>query len=156
MECIPVLWTNGKWKVVGSFFFPVLFSVVFLAVLGLCACAWLSLVAASKVYCSRSARASQGCGFLCCGAQVPGTWASAHGLWSVGSAVAAHRLSCPAPHRIFLDQELNPCPLHWQVDSLPLDHQGKIQLVGFLPLFYLKKKSLPANNLDMGEDELYP
>ena len=25
---------------------------------------------------------------------------------------------------IFLDQGLNPHPLHWQVDSLPLDHQG--------------------------------
>ena len=24
----------------------------------------------------------------------------------------------------FLDQGSNPCPLHWQVDSLPLDHQG--------------------------------
>ena len=129
---------NGKLLVL--FFFQFYLVLYFWLCWGLCACAWLSLVAASKVYCSRSARASQGCGFLCCGAQVPGTWASAHGLWSVGSAVAAHRLSCPAPRRIFLDQELNPCPLHWQVDSLPLDHQGKIQLVGFLPLFYLKKK----------------
>ena len=25
---------------------------------------------------------------------------------------------------IFSDQGLNPCPLHWQVDSLPLCHQG--------------------------------
>ena len=26
--------------------------------------------------------------------------------------------------RIFLDQGSNPCSLHWQVDSLPLSHQG--------------------------------
>ena len=25
---------------------------------------------------------------------------------------------------IFLDQVSNPCPLHWQADSLPLSHQG--------------------------------
>ena len=25
---------------------------------------------------------------------------------------------------ISLDQESNPCPLHWQADSYPLDHQG--------------------------------
>ena len=25
---------------------------------------------------------------------------------------------------IILDQVLNPCPLHWQVDSQPLLHQG--------------------------------
>ena len=25
---------------------------------------------------------------------------------------------------IFLTQDLNPCPLHWQVDSLPQSHLG--------------------------------
>ena len=25
---------------------------------------------------------------------------------------------------LFLDQGLNACPLHWQRDSSPLDHQG--------------------------------
>ena len=43
-----------------------------------------------------------------------------HGLLiEVASLVAEHRLqahglSCGG---IFLDQGLNPCPLHWQVDS---------------------------------------
>ena len=36
----------------------------------------------------------------------------------------AHRLSCSTACRIFLDQESNRCLLHWQVNSLPLSHQG--------------------------------
>ena len=35
--------------------------------------------------------------------------------------VVVHRLSCPVACGIFLDQGLSPCPLHWQVDSKPLD-----------------------------------
>jgi len=35
------------------------------------------------------------------------------GLKSTGSAVAAHRLGCPAARGIFLAQGLNPCPLAW-------------------------------------------
>ena len=38
------------------------------------------------------------------------------------SVVVAHGLSCPSTRGIFLDQRLNPCVLHWQVDSLPLNH----------------------------------
>ena len=67
-----------------------------------------------------------------------------HGRWSMrASAVAALRLrrhssqapelgldSCgtwlnwPIASEIFLEQGSNPCPLHWQADSLPLAHQG--------------------------------
>ena len=39
--------------------------------------------------------------------------------------VVAHGLSCPAAHESLLDQGWDPCPLHWQVDALPLDHQGR-------------------------------
>ena len=35
----------------------------------------------------------------------------------VGSVVVAHGLSCSTACGIFLEQELNLCPLHWQVDS---------------------------------------
>ena len=35
-----------------------------------------------------------------------------------------HGLSCSAACGIFLDQGLNLCPLHWEVDSQPLRHQG--------------------------------
>ena len=50
-------------------------------------------------------------------------------LWSTGSrragsAIVAHGPSCSAACGIFPDQGSNPCPLHWQVDSQPLRHQG--------------------------------
>ena len=43
-------------------------------------------------------------------------------LWSTGSrhrgsVVVAHGLSCPMVCRIFPNQGMNLCPLHWQVDS---------------------------------------
>ena len=55
------------------------------------------------------------CSVVSCGAWALGTWAS---------VVVVHRLSCSAVCRIFPDQKLNPCPLHWQVDPEPVDHQG--------------------------------
>ena len=66
------------------------------------------------------ARASHCGGFSCCGAQALGTWASvavARRLWSSGSVVVVHGLSCSAACGIFLDQGSNQCPLHWQADS---------------------------------------
>ena len=36
----------------------------------------------------------------------------------------AHRHSCSKACGVFPDQESNPCPLHRQADSYPLDHQG--------------------------------
>ena len=45
------------------------------------------------------------------------------GLQSAGSVVVVHRLSCLTARGFFLDQELNLCPLRWEVDSSPLDHQ---------------------------------
>ena len=41
-----------------------------------------------------------------------------------GSAAVAHGPSCSAACGIFPDQGSNPHPLHWQVDSQPLRHQG--------------------------------
>ena len=75
---------------------------LFLAVLGLRLCV-LSLVAVSGGY---SAWASHCSGFSC------GAWAP-----ETGSAVGTQGLSCLSACGIFLDQGLNPCPLHWQVDS---------------------------------------
>ena len=40
------------------------------------------------------------------------------------SGLRAHGLSCSMACGIFLDQESNLYLLHWQVDSLPLKHQG--------------------------------
>ena len=82
-----------------------------------------------------SAQASHCGGFSCCGAWALGVRASvvvahglqqllhmgsvvvARGLQSTGSVVVAHGLSCSVVCGIFLDQDLNPCPLHWKVDS---------------------------------------
>ena len=63
----------------------------------------------------------------CVGFSNFGTWARylhLMGCRAAGSVVVAHGPSCPAACGIFLDQELNPCPLHWQADFQPLDHQG--------------------------------
>ena len=38
----------------------------------------------------------------------------------------AHGLGCSEACGIFPDQGWNPCLLHWQVDSLPLSHQGSL------------------------------
>ena len=45
------------------------------------------------------------------------------------ASLTTHWLSCPAACGIFLAQGLNMCPLHWQVGSQPLDHQGSLKLV---------------------------
>ena len=44
----------------------------------------------------------------------------------VGSVVTVLGLSFPVSCGIFLDQRSNPCPLPWQADSYPLDHQGSL------------------------------
>ena len=44
-------------------------------------------------------------------------------LIAVVSLVVELGLSWPAEYGIFPDQGLNSCPLHWQVDSQPLEHR---------------------------------
>ena len=58
------------------------------------------------------------------GSSVQASIVVAHGLQSLGSVVVAQRLSCSTPCGNLLDQGLNLCSLHWQLDSKPLDHQG--------------------------------
>ena len=61
-----------------------------------------------------------------------GVWASPSGGFSLqntgsrhtGSVVVVQGFSCSMACGIFLDQGSNPCPLHWQMDSNPLYHQG--------------------------------
>ena len=76
-----------------------LFTYIFMAGLDL-RCYGLSLV---QAFSSCSARASHGSGFSCCGVWVLGAWAS---------VVVALWLTCTMACGIFLDQGLNPCPLH--------------------------------------------
>ena len=42
------------------------------------------------------------------------------------SCVQQPRLNCSQECGILLDQGLNPCLLHWQVNSYPLYHQGSL------------------------------
>lgn len=133
-----------KWKM-GScwfFFFPVLFSVVFLAVLGLCACAWLSLVTRAR----STVVAAHGL-LRAVGSFDAGTGSRAHGLQLTGSGAWAQPLRhtgliCPAPCGIFLDPGIEPMSPHWQVDSLPLDHQEN-PACWFYHYFLLKKVFQP-------------
>ena len=53
------------------------------------------------------------CGFLI----VVASLVAEHRLYSKGSVVVAHELSCPMACRIFPDQGSNLCHLHWQVNS---------------------------------------
>ena len=79
----------------------------------------------------RREQASGCCSFSCGGTDLD-TWSSVvvvHGLQSPGWVAAVRRLRCPTACEIFLSQGWNPCPLHWQVDSQPLDQQGSPKLV---------------------------
>ena len=87
----------------------------------------LSLVAVSRGHSSSRCTGSslrwllllQGMGSRCASSVVV-----AHVLWSTGSVVVVHGLICSTACGVFPDQGSNPCPLHWQVDSQPLRHQG--------------------------------
>ena len=90
------------------------------------------------------ARASHCNVFSCFGARAPGTWASvvaAFQLSSCGTRASFLRSMCG----ILADRGLNPCPLHWQVGSLPLSHPGSPLLDFFVPgLFPVVPISLMA------------
>ena len=86
---------------------------------------------------SGGAWTSHGDGFSRCRAQLYGMWASSCGSWA-----PEHRLSgygawaevfCACG--IFLDPGRIPCLLHWQVDSLPLNHHQSPLLYIFAYMF---------------------
>ena len=84
------------------FFFKYLFIYLFLAALGLHCCAW----------------AFSSCGERGLLLAVMASLVMEHGLLGVrASVVVAYGLSCSMACGIFLDQDLNPCPLRWQADS---------------------------------------
>ena len=67
-------------------------------------------------------------GFSCCRTPALGLMvAAAPEFQSAGSIVVA-RLSCSTACGIFPYQGWNPRLLHWQMDSLPLSHQGRPHL----------------------------
>ena len=91
-----------------------LFIYLFLAVLGPRFCARLSPVAAS------GGHSSSRCTGLSLSRRLP---LRSTGSRRSGSVVVAHGPSRSAACGIFPDWGMNPCPLHWQVDSQPLRHQ---------------------------------
>ena len=90
-----------------------------MAALGLGCCEGFSLVVVS-----RDDALVVVCGLLIAVASI----AETPRLASAGSVVVACGLSCSETCRIFQDQGSNPCPLRWQADSHPLDHQGSLVL----------------------------
>ena len=58
-----------------------------------------------------------------------------------GSGIPVPGLSCSKARAIFPDLGSNPCPLHWQVDSLPLTYQESP--VSFSNQRYLSPTSIP-------------
>ena len=81
-----------------------------------------------------------------CGRGSCGSWALEHRLHSCGSW--AH---CSVANGIFLDQGWNPCPLHWQAKSQPLDDHGSpvhafTRMLSFVvvALFYVWVITLPV------------
>ena len=86
-------------------------------------CMWVSLVMGSRVYSLSLAAWASHCG----GFSLPSTGSRALGLQQLraaSSVVVACGLCCPEACGILPDQGSNSCPLHWPVDSQPLDHQG--------------------------------
>ena len=90
---------------------------------------WVSLL--WELFSSCSGQASHCGGFSGCRAWTLGAGMSvvvacglsSHRLWSTGSLVLAHWLSCFTACGIFPDWGLNPRLLHWQADSLSLSQQ---------------------------------
>ena len=61
---------------------------------------------------------------MACGLLVSVASLVKHGLKGAKAFIAVvHGLSCPAPCEIFPEEGPNLCPLRWQLDSPPLNHQ---------------------------------
>ena len=78
-----------------------------------------------------------------------GSAAAVPGLYSTGSMVMVHRLSCSVACGIFPDQESSPCLLHCQVDSLPLNHQRRPGSI------FMSSLSLTLGHQYLSERSLY-
>ena len=106
---------------------------------------------------SCSTRASPCSGFSCCkawalgrwgfssfGMRLPGSGAQTQSLWCMG-------LSCSVACGIFPDQGWNPCLLHWQVDYLPLSHQGSQRVMFYLVGIFFKT-SRPRDSISSNSE----
>ena len=84
--------------------------------------AWLQCAGFSLLWLLSWSTGSKASGFSSCG-----TWAPQLQLLDPKAQAQSLQLTdlvVPIACGIFLDQGSNPCLLHWQVDSLPLNNQG--------------------------------
>ena len=113
---------------------------------GLCSCSWALSSGQWGLLSSWGSWASHCGSFSCCGAQTLCAW-----------VVASHRLSCSKACGIFLDHGSNGCPLYWQAESYPLDHQGSPEWLFKSPVLLIsliwkcfvhtKKEKFPGTEL---------
>ena len=61
-----------------------------------------------------------------------------HRLQSTVAIIVVPRLSCSVACGILPDQGLNPCRLHWQTNSLPLNHQRNPLILFYTSDLYLQ------------------
>ena len=109
-----------------------LFIYLFMVVLGLHCPQAFSSCGKWRLLSSYGTGAFHCSGFSCCRAQA---------LGSQASVVVAHGLSCSEAHWIYWDHRLNPCPLHWQVDSYTLHHHESLckkSILNIVSEIYLK------------------
>ena len=78
----------------------------------------------------------------------------AHGLQRAASVVVAHGLSCSTACGTFLDQESKPYPLHQQVDSYSLCHQGSTSIAFYCSSFLFLFTSSYRPELSLGNISL--
>ena len=100
------------------------FIYLFLAAVGLIAVLELSLIATSGGY-SLASVLGLLTAVVCLVAK--------HGLYRAGSVVVAYTGLVALPHCNLPGPGVNQCPLHWQADSQPLDHQGNPPTLASLP-----------------------
>ena len=110
------------------FFFIYNFTYLFLTVLGLRCCKDFSLAAVSGGYSSCGTWASHCSGFSCWGAQIFGSTSfSICSSWALEHTLSGRGLVAPGmwdPSRSGIKPSFGKSLLHWQADSLSLNHQG--------------------------------
>ena len=114
---------------------------LFMAMLGLHCCTGFFSCCYEGGYSSYGALASHCSGFSGCNHRLQArglhqvqhmdSEAMTHQFQSTGSVVVAHQHSSSMAHGVLPSQGSNPCLLHWQVDCLPLSHQGSPEIVYF-------------------------
>ena len=122
----------ASWALVTYFLFN--FIHLFLAALGLHCCLRAFSRCGERELLSSCAQAPRGGGFSCWQSTCSG---ACRLQYECGFSGVAHGPSCPVACAVLPDEVSNPCPLHWQVDSQPLDQQGSPVTLSFCHWIFL-------------------